>query len=867
MSSPGNPQQSSLTLGNLGTITGQLQDVEISPRAPGGPYSSIEQELGDFFCLRDGMPRTSYTDTDLQQISSLLQIADRRSWSRVPRTYTVLRMIGQLYLLDSLIDQGITDIGFPFTAASLPAALSPAARGEFLDCQSAVLTKSLDFEKGERRRHFHFGRGEPIPYEVRAKLGSGGYGEVEKVVSLISHCEFARKKFRRGRSSEKSQKEIKSFLSELQILRRIKHIHCVEMIGSYTDPTYFALIMSPVANCNMATYMSHSANSTDEKSVLRTFFGCLANGLQYLHDAKIRHRDIKPENILVKGEMVYLTDFGISLDWEDLSGSTTTADSAKSILYCAPEVANYQPRNSSSDVWSLGCVFLEMVTALKGEKITNMRSYFKDRSGDYRFYRNRENAMQWIEQLHLLGSKADNAPLSWITEMLELNPTSRPTAPALFAQISGRRAGDMTVPISFCGLCCGGEGESPVASESDGEVWAEDQANVDPGVSNTSIPAIAQGPAQFNDRQGQHKEAGQPSGRVVQMQVEERTRLEAKSNSGRYTKFRLPHPSYPHLAHNSEKVYTIQLSGNYLVSGGQDKTVRIWNLSTGTLVQDPLEGHTGSVTCLQFDESEQEDIVISGGVDTSFIIWKFSTGKMIERIGSAHEEAVLDIRFNEAFLVTCSKDKLIRIWSRKKILSGDPYYRVEADRNTQGQSVSPYSLVRTLVGHRAAVNAVEIAGDEIASASGDRTVKIWNIITGECLMTLQGHTKGIACIHFDGQKIVSGSSDKTIRIFSRETGRELSCIVGHSDLVRAVKAEIGGSDSHSRRIVSGSYDGTVIVWKQDEGLWIPQQKLEAPPPIGYMGGKRVFDVRFDAKMIISCSESGITGWDFAEDRN
>jgi serine/threonine protein kinase len=212
----------------------------------------------------------------------------------------------------------------------------------------------------------------------------------------------------------------------------------------------------------MATYMSHSADSADEKSVLRTFFGCLANGLQYLHNAKIRHRDIKPENILVKGEMVYLTDFGISLDWEDLSGSTTTADSAKTILYCAPEVANYQPRNSSSDVWSLGCVFLEMVTTLKGEKITNMRSYFKDRSGDYRFYRNRENAMQWIEQLHLLGSEADNAPLRWIMEMLELSPTSRPKAPALFTQISGQRAGGMAVPISFCGSCCVDEGVSDI---------------------------------------------------------------------------------------------------------------------------------------------------------------------------------------------------------------------------------------------------------------------------------------------------------------------------------------------------------------------------------------------------------------------
>ncbi|KAF2035712.1 kinase-like protein, partial [Setomelanomma holmii] len=154
-------------------------------------------------------------------------------------------------------------------------------------------------------------------------------------------------------------------MTELQILQRISHHHCIELVASYTDPRFFGLLMSPVADCNLSIFYKDVLGSEENKTILRRFFGCLAHALSFLHQSKIRHRDIKPENILVKGSEVYLADFGISLDWENLTRSTTTADSAKTWTYCAPEVANQQKRNSSSDIWSLGCVFLEMLTTLK----------------------------------------------------------------------------------------------------------------------------------------------------------------------------------------------------------------------------------------------------------------------------------------------------------------------------------------------------------------------------------------------------------------------------------------------------------------------------------------------------------------------
>ncbi len=229
--------------------------------------------------------------------------------------------------------------------------------------------------------------------------------------------------------------------------------------------------MSPVADCNLSKYYEHAASSPDKLSLLRGFYGCLANALQYLHNSKIRHRDIKPENILIKGSRVLLTDFGLSFDWEHLSRSTTTADSAKTPVYAAPEVAFFERRkNSSSDIWSLGCVFLEMVTVLKGETVSAMREYFKENNDNYRYYDNLNAARRWTKRIADLGIEEDSIPVDWIAEMLDKDPSKRPTASTLFIEIA-----DTDAAVSFCGTCCHSADDTDDTDDSfdDHHLWAE----------------------------------------------------------------------------------------------------------------------------------------------------------------------------------------------------------------------------------------------------------------------------------------------------------------------------------------------------------------------------------------------------------
>ncbi|KAL2040834.1 hypothetical protein N7G274_006292 [Stereocaulon virgatum] len=390
----------------------------------------------------------------------------------------------------------------------------------------------------------------------------------------------------------------------------------------------------------------------------------------------------------------------------------------------------------------------------------------------------------------------------------------------------------------------------------------------------------------------------------------QKRKLEDNWNNGQYRCFQLPHRKHPEDAH-TECVYTIQYSGQYLVSGSRDRTLRIWDLDTERLVREPLHGHTGSVLCLQFDHSQEEDIIISGSSDTHVILWRFSTGRMIKQLTNAHRESVLNLKFDKRFLVTCSKDKTIKIWNRHELRPGDRNYPVKGvsgggqcpayiiDMHSIGSSLrneqfsfsdvvlEPYTHLMTLDLHGAAVNAIQIYKDELVSASGDRNLRVWNIHTGECATKIEAHKKGIACVQYDGKRIVSGSSDNNICIWDPITKTEVARLEGHSRLVRTIQAAFAdypggrnglgaeadvvnrqwkaasiaglipaptsagrqprvvpgsrkprdirsvgakippsGGGSKWGRIVSGSYDETIIIWKKTaDDEWVIGHRL------------------------------------------
>ena len=235
--------------------------------------------------------------------------------------------------------------------------------------------------------------------------------------------------------------------------------------------------MSPVADTDLATYnkrlcdyihiikthksatLRHGQDQSaiaEMSSSLRTYYGCLTAALIYLHDQNIRHKDVKPQNILVSKGNILFTDFGLSRDFGDDIGSTTSGLTPASPRYCAPEVASYEARNTSSDVWSLGCVFLEMTAALRGLSIEWIKDYFaKHGSGGIHFHANHAATMELVQNFRAGGDSKNARVLTWIETMLRYDRSARPTAARVMEMITLPDAGRSdSASNKFCGICC-----------------------------------------------------------------------------------------------------------------------------------------------------------------------------------------------------------------------------------------------------------------------------------------------------------------------------------------------------------------------------------------------------------------------------
>jgi len=220
---------------------------------------------------------------------------------------------------------------------------------------------------------------ERLPFECKKVLGNGWSAVVEKVEHRKTKETFAKKviKFPRGKTKSREQ-AVERYHNEVAIIRSLNpHFHVVELFATYTTPRSGGLLLRPAADHgDLQQYLDRYADAIDNTAAVRVdlsrmnktlerAFGCLSSGLAYMHKKGIRHKDIKPGNILIHQDIVIYTDFGASKDTTK-DGQCTTEGRPESLTrrYCAPEVLEYDKRNFAADIFSLGCVFIEMLLRL-----------------------------------------------------------------------------------------------------------------------------------------------------------------------------------------------------------------------------------------------------------------------------------------------------------------------------------------------------------------------------------------------------------------------------------------------------------------------------------------------------------------------
>lgn len=263
-------------------------------------------------------------------------------------------------------------------------------------------------------------------------LGTGSYSIVEEVLHRPTQLRCARKT---SRANQQSQNQ--HILVELRTLRRLRHQHIVRLLDSFSIGTQFSILLVPVAESNLAEYLEMVTPFTMEcRSHLKKFLGCLISAMVYIHESSVTHGDIKPANILITKKPspnVLLCDFGAA---RRNTNSTKWTSHGRPLTwkYCAPEVVARQSRGAKADIWSLGCVFLEISIFLYAEnssQLQDFRTYF---SGDFFYHKELSTIYDWLNFFQSRATAAESHIPETIRSMLQPKPLQRPSATCLFGR-------------------------------------------------------------------------------------------------------------------------------------------------------------------------------------------------------------------------------------------------------------------------------------------------------------------------------------------------------------------------------------------------------------------------------------------------
>jgi serine/threonine protein kinase len=320
-----------------------------------------------------------------------------------------------------------------------------------------------------RGQHVEFKEDEKVPLEPGETLGQGSNGFVVKTTCKGVVLAWKSKVY--------APRDEPSILKEKDILMRLDHIHTVKMVGTYKHQhplgrVEVGLLTWPVAVCDLSAFLKDvdHFSSSDENGVVRSplddqqkqrleslgfdlsgtvdvvgamskrmcqSFGCLVSAVAHLHSKDIKHKDIKPANVLIYRDTIRLTDFGTSRDFSDLGMSATDNGGARGTAkYFSPETATWSSPGRPADIFSLGCVFLEMVYSILPDlSIAKLDELRPEADSSGRSYQaNLANLNKWTD----IGSPRHLAEhlMVEIRSMLERDPKTRPKAEELITRLN-----------------------------------------------------------------------------------------------------------------------------------------------------------------------------------------------------------------------------------------------------------------------------------------------------------------------------------------------------------------------------------------------------------------------------------------------
>ncbi|KAI1879423.1 hypothetical protein JX265_002377 [Neoarthrinium moseri] len=206
-----------------------------------------------------------------------------------------------------------------------------------------------------------------------ALIGQGSFGCVYLALHAVTGELLAVKQVEapspgaNSATDARKKSMIEALKREIGLLRDLQHPNIVQYLGCSSSTEYLNIFLEYVPGGSVQT-MLNSYGALPEPLV-RSFVRQILNGLSYLHNRDIIHRDIKGANILVDNKgTIKISDFGISKKLEAtniLNGANNNKHRPSlqgSVFWMAPEVVKQTSYTRKADIWSLGCLVVEMMT-------------------------------------------------------------------------------------------------------------------------------------------------------------------------------------------------------------------------------------------------------------------------------------------------------------------------------------------------------------------------------------------------------------------------------------------------------------------------------------------------------------------------
>ncbi|KAI4271097.1 MAG: hypothetical protein L6R35_006566 [Caloplaca aegaea] len=425
----------------------------------------------------------------------------------------ILTGMQQQHLLEDFLENNVVDKDLPIERPVVQEILKNG-HGDYASLFCTEQRRMVP-RKWDEGQHLEFEEEEPLPLEPGRELNAGSYGAVIVVHDPFSKAQYARKQQHTNVEEHENEAARRHLEVETERLKNLRHRHVVHLVKSYRRGRAYGILLRPAAHTDLERLiLRFHENKFDTnrncrhrewiRPVFMNAFGCLSKGLAYIHGQEIRHRDVKPANILYIDKIdkdpqrLLWADFGLAYDFRETGNSKTKSNKVYSKRYAAPEIiaqrtkpAHVQSANVPSyldrivedgaetipdapiesgfqevadnehgrktDIFALGCIFLELLACLFEEKLPMDRNPPRDlpRLPDGGVNLSKEVQMfsqhiselrEWIQERQNSSPDNELAPvLGLAARMISRVPKDRPVISEVVQILSSRRF--------FCDTC------------------------------------------------------------------------------------------------------------------------------------------------------------------------------------------------------------------------------------------------------------------------------------------------------------------------------------------------------------------------------------------------------------------------------